>query len=543
MISKLMDTLEWSHPMQLNTKRGPRLLKKSPIGKAFWSVYRESPDKYKEFFREVGMSMTKFRDEWELAWWSDDQLKFKPIPTDKPADVEPELDLSDLPPLLHPEGLLEYQLTSVQMGVRSMQKYNRVLLGHSTGVGKTFCALGIARELGKKVAVICPKPIVTDWHRAAKMMGVETYEVCGWEWTKTGKSKMGRWTDDKKKQFRFMLPDDCLLVFDEVHRGKAPGTSQNAFLVRDAVVQNVPSIALSATIADDPTKLWAIGQFLGLHQGEKDYFRFIQNHGCRKTRFGFQYHGSDSVLKKLHHKIYPDRGNRLRHSDLGDAFPETLIHARAFDMDSAREIANEYEELCNRIEELRMQENFAINALAEQTRARQRIELMKCGAVASLTRDYLEEGCSVFIAVNFTESRDFLMKELKTECSIHGGQNEMERRGHIDSFQNDKSHIIIGQVQACREGLNLHDIKGNRPRVALIMPTPSIYDTKQVLGRVHRAGGKSKSIQYLVYAAGVTIEENICSKLDEKLKRLDLLNDGETDPTISLLPNEEKELT
>jgi len=538
-----MDTLEWSHPMQLNTKRGPRLLKKSPIGKAFWSVYRESPDKYKEFFREVGMSMTKFRDEWELAWWSDDQLKFKPIPTDKPADVEPELDLSDLPPLLHPEGLLEYQLTSVQMGVRSMQKYNRVLLGHSTGVGKTFCALGIARELGKKVAVICPKPIVTDWHRAAKMMGVETYEVCGWEWTKTGKSKMGRWTDDKKKQFRFMLPDDCLLVFDEVHRGKAPGTSQNAFLVRDAVVQNVPSIALSATIADDPTKLWAIGQFLGLHQGEKDYFRFIQNHGCRKTRFGFQYHGSDSVLKKLHHKIYPDRGNRLRHSDLGDAFPETLIHARAFDMDSAREIANEYEELCNRIEELRMQENFAINALAEQTRARQRIELMKCGAVASLTRDYLEEGCSVFIAVNFTESRDFLMKELKTECSIHGGQNEMERRGHIDSFQNDKSHIIIGQVQACREGLNLHDIKGNRPRVALIMPTPSIYDTKQVLGRVHRAGGKSKSIQYLVYAAGVTIEENICSKLDEKLKRLDLLNDGETDPTISLLPNEEKELT
>ena len=80
MISKLMDTLEWSHPMQLNTKRGPRLLKKSPIGKAFWSVYRESPDKYKEFFREVGMSMTKFRDEWEMAWWSDDQLKFKPIP-------------------------------------------------------------------------------------------------------------------------------------------------------------------------------------------------------------------------------------------------------------------------------------------------------------------------------------------------------------------------------------------------------------------------------------------------------------------------------
>ena len=521
--------------MQLNTKRGPRLLKKSPITQAFWSVYRESPDKYKEFFREVGMSMTKFRDEWELAWWSDDQLKFKPIPMDKPeADPEPELDLSSLPPLLYPEGLLEYQLTSVQMGVRSMNLYNRVLLGHSTGVGKTFCALGIARELGKRVAVICPKPITTDWHRAAKMMGVETYDVCGWEWAKTGKSKMGRWTDDNKKEFRFMLPGDCLLVFDEVHRGKAPGTSQNAFLVRDAVVQNVPSVALSATIADDPTKLWAIGQFLGLHQGGKDYYRFIQGHGCKKTRFGFECQGSNAILKKLHHRIYPDRGNRLRHSDLGDAFPETLIHARAFDMDSAREIASEYDELCNRIEELRMQENFSANVLAEQTRARQRIEMLKAPAVASLARDLIEEGNSVFIAVNYTETREWLMNELKTDCAIYGGQNELERRGHIDSFQNDKSRIIIGITQACREGLNLHDINGKFPRVALIMPTPSAYDLKQVLGRVHRAGGQTKSVQYIVYAAQVPIEEDTCNKLDGKFKRMDLIADGEVDATINL---------
>jgi hypothetical protein len=58
------------------------------------------------------------------------------------------------------------------------------------------------------------------------------------------------------------------------------------------------------------------------------------------------------------------------------------------------------------------------------------------------------------------------------------------------------------------------------------------------LGRVHRAGGKSKSCQYLIYAAGVYIEENICEKLDEKLKRLDLIADGEIDATISLVPKE-----
>jgi len=538
-INDLMATVEWSHPIQLNTKRGVRLLKKAPITQAFWKVYGEDKELFKKQMADAGIQLGKFREEWQLTHWSDDQLKFKQIiVSDNPVEAVPELDLI---PLLHPEGLFEYQQTSVQMGVASMNKYNRVLLGHSTGVGKTFCALGIARELGKRIAVVAPLAILTDWRRAAKMMGVETFEVTNWEWLKTGKSKIGRWTDDKKKEFRYYLPDDVILIWDEVHRGKSPGLSQNAFLVRDSVIQNIPAIALSATIADDPTKLWAIGQFLGLHQGGKDYFRFLSQNGCRKTRFGMQFTGGNSVLKRLHSRIYPEKGNRLRHSDLGEAFPETLIRAKAFDMENARKIAGEYDDLCNRIEELRQAENFSANVLAEQTRARQRIELLKCPAVAAMARDLIEENHSVFIAVNFSESRKWLMEELKTDCAIYGGQDEMERRGKIDSFQADRSRIMIGIIQASREGLNLHDLNGNHPRVALIMPTPSVFDLKQVLGRVHRAGGKSKSVQYLVYSAGVPIEESMCEKLDSKLKQMDTLNDGEVDATISLAPKEEEE--
>ena len=537
-IQNVIRMTEWSAPVQLNTKRGLRLVKKAPVSSEFWDIYREDRELCKKIMADAGISLGKFRDLWQLTWWSDDALKFASIGNDNPTEeTEPEIDFSELPPLKFPDTLFDFQKTSVQLGVRSVARYNRALLGHSTGVGKTFCALGIARELGKRVAVVCPKPICTDWHRAAKTMKVEVYEVCGWEWAKTGKSKIGTWTDEKKNEFRFTLPDDVILVFDEVHRGKGLNT-QNAILVRDSVVQDVQSIALSATIADDPTKLWALGQYLGLHQGESDFYRFLSTHGCKKTRFGFHFRGGNSVLKRLHHKIYPEKGNRLRHSDLGDAFPETLIKARAFDMDSAKQIASEYEDLECRIEELRMQENFSANVLAEQTRARQRIELHKAPAVAAMARDLIEEGNSVFIAVNYTETRKWLEEELKTTCSIYGGQTEMDRRGAIDSFQRDSSQVIIGITQACREGLNLHDLNGNRPRVALIMPTPSVYDLKQVLGRVHRAGGKSKSIQYIVYAAGVYLEENICEKLDEKLKRLDLIADGEIDPTITLTPKE-----
>jgi superfamily II DNA or RNA helicase len=530
-VHDLLATVEWSHPIQLNTKRGVRILRKAPIEDAFWKVYKEDRELFKEQLAAAGISMGKFREEWALSWWSDENLKFKSVIGND--NVEEKVEEINLIPLLNAENLFEYQQTSVQMGVASMAKYNRVLLGHSTGVGKTFCALGIARELGKRVAVICPKPITTDWHRAAKLMGVEIFEVCGWEWAKTGKSQLGRWTDDKKHEFKFMLPADVILIFDEVHRGKGEAT-QNAYLVRDSVNQNVQAIALSATIADDPMKLWAIGQFLGLHQGGKDYYRFLNQNGCKKTRFGMQFQGGNGILKRLHSRIYPEKGNRLRHSDLGDAFPETLIKAKAFDMDNAKKIANEYEDLCCRIEELRMQENFSANVLAEQTRARQRIELLKCGSVVSLTKDFLEEGHSIFIAVSFRETMEFLIKELNTKCVICGGQSELERRGNIDSFQRDQSRVIIGITSASREGLNLHDINGNYPRVALIFPQPSAYDLKQVLGRVHRAGGKTKSIQYIVYAAGIHIEEKTCNSLDEKLKRMDLLADGCIDPTISL---------
>lgn len=539
-IQALLDTVEFSQPMSTSTKRGPRLLRKASVTSEFWELYREDKDDYKQVMGDLGLQLSKFRDAWELAWWSRADLSFPTIPSSSAQKVEPEVKY-DLPPLIYPEKLFEYQLTSVQLAVRSMSKYNRALLGHGTGMGKTAIALAVARERGRRVAVICPKPITTDWHRLSKYLGVETYEVCGWEWVKTGKSKIGRWKDDKKKEFQFMLPPDTDLVFDEVHRAKAQGNTQNAFLLRDAVIQNVPTIALSATIADDPTKMWAIGQFLGLHQGGRDFFRFLNANGCYNTQFGMQFKGGNKILKNLHGRIFPDRGNRLKPSDVGSAFPETLIQARAFDMDTARDIAKEYDDLLVRVEQIRMQENAASSmgaVLAEMTRARQKIELFKAPAVCAMVKDLIEEGNSVFIAVNFTETLKFMEEELKTTCSIRGGQNDITRRGNIDSFQNDKSRVMIGIIQACREGLNLHDVNGNFPRVALIMPTYSVFDLKQVLGRVHRAGGKSKSIQYLIYAAGVDIEESVCSSLDAKLKRMDTLMDGEVDGTISVAPKE-----
>jgi hypothetical protein len=61
---------------------------------------------------DLGLQLSKFRDAWEIAWWSRADLSFPTIPSSSTEKVEPEVKY-DLPPLIYPEKLFEYQLTSV----------------------------------------------------------------------------------------------------------------------------------------------------------------------------------------------------------------------------------------------------------------------------------------------------------------------------------------------------------------------------------------------------------------------------------------------
>ncbi|NBQ65785.1 MAG: hypothetical protein EBT95_09730, partial [Verrucomicrobia bacterium] len=75
-------------------------------------------------------------------------------------------------------------------------------------------------------------------------------------------------------------------------------------------------------------------------------------------------------------------------------------------------------------------------------------------------------------------------------------------------------------------GVSLHDENGIRPRSSLICPTYSAIDLKQALGRIHRAGAKSKAVQRIIFAAD-SIEETVMKKVKAKLKNIETLNDGD----------------
>jgi superfamily II DNA or RNA helicase len=156
---------------------------------------------------------------------------------------------------------------------------------------------------------------------------------------------------------------------------------------------------------------------------------------------------------------------------------------------------------------------------------RQKIENFKIDTIVKLTFNYLKEGKNVAIFVNFTNTINELSKKLGTKCIIYGNQTVAERSKNIEDFCSDKSRIIICNIQSGGSGISLHDTIGNYPRVSLISPTWSAQDLLQVLGRIHRATGKTDVVQNIIFCKN-TIEENIGNVIKSKINNIRVLNDG-----------------
>lgn len=537
-----IEAMPWKEPQLISTAGGAKRVKSSSPTQGFWNLWKAHKDQLKD----AGFSIKKWQGEWIVSWWERKGEFLTPVLVDKPLpegeEPEPEVVVPNRRPLKISSGLLPFQVPLTETIVAAMETFNTSLNGCGTGVGKTYITLAAVREKFKKLLVICPKPITLDWARAANYMNADLVGAFGWEWIKTGKTEFGHWSTrqvkkcvkgqwvlvNQRDKFIWTVPEGTEVAFDEIHRAAYPDT-QNCHIVCQAIEQGLPIYGLSATIADDPTKMKAVGYMLGLHKNGKDYYDWMRRHGVVETRWGFKFEGTSRDLQAIHRKIFPHKGVRVKPEQI-EGFPQSQIVAKAYQMDESKEISAAYREMMEKVDELECKEMDAsaraMNILVVILRARQKVELLKVPLCVQLAEDALEEGMSVFVAVNFTDTLQELIKRLKVRSVICGGQKSLDRQAMIDAFQRNQNKIIVGNIKACREGLNLHDLHGGHPRLSLIMPTPSAFDLKQVLGRVWRAGGKTKSIQRILFAAN-TIEEDVCKSLATKLDRLDLVMDGD----------------
>ena len=421
-------------------------------------------------------------------------------------------------------NLFEFQIPHVDSLSAALLKYGAALDASDLGAGKTPCALFVAKKLGLRFGVVCLKSGVANWRRTAAEIGVQPSFVINYERLRAGNTGLGKFVN---KDFVWKIDTPFLIIWDEFHCCKAQD-SLNAKMALAA--KPLINLMLSATVASSPLEMRALGHLLGLHDGHRGFFQWAANFGMKRGRWNnLVYTGGEAGLLRLHSKIFPEKGARMRVADLGDRMKETLISADCYDLDEAGDVAQVYADMRTELDELAKTvagDSKKKSMLTILLRGLQRAELLKVPLFVELAENAVEENASVVIFVNFRATMEAICSRLKTKCVVHGTQSEEERNKAIDDFTADRERVIVVQIKAGGTGTNLNDQHGDHPRVALISPSFSMVTMKQALGRVARVNNKTASIQRIIYAAG-TPEEKACTAVRAKIKNLGALTDGD----------------
>ena len=205
----------------------------------------------------------------------------------------------------------------------------------------------------------------------------------------------------------------------------------------------------------------------------------------------------------------------MRITDLGDKIPKNHVIVECYQTDNHQTIEQIYSNIDKEL------------VITQILRERQKIELLKVPIFLELANDGLENNLSVAIFVNFHETLKILADKFNTTCVIHGKKTDKEREDNINSFQNNKSKLIICNIQSGGKSISLHDTKGGHQRLTIISPSYSSIDLIQTLSRCVRAEMKTPVIQKIIFCAN-TIEEKVCEKINGKIEFLRNLNGAET---------------
>jgi superfamily II DNA or RNA helicase len=438
-------------------------------------------------------------------------------------------------------SLRDYQVPHYGKFLQSLQKRRYVFDGSDTGTGKTYVALEACKALDVVPLVVGPKAAQGGWEAASEAVGVPL-EFIGYEKLRGQRKKetkygmnlidseylierpMGKGSQLNWKQ----IPDT--VIFDEVHRCSGLTSLASKALIA-AKRQANRIIALSATAADDPRQMKALGYALDLHGlsrkafNKTDYIGWLLRHGCTPGwAGGFDFtrnsEKGEKAFRLMHAEIFGSgKGVRMRKDEI-PGFPQTTIDVKMLmPDDQAAGVAAELHELNKHPE--RLEDIVAV---------RQALEELKVPALCGLAADYALTS-KVVIFVNYTATLKRLQRELPSVLPnglvdvIWGQQTESERWFAIKQFQANKLDALVVNAQAGGEAFNAHDPTGKVERTSLICPMDSGRRYKQVLGRVQRDGG-ARSQQYLCFFHN-TYESAVAKRMQAKALNIELFNDAD----------------
>ena len=430
----------------------------------------------------------------------------------------------------------EWQVPLAEHQTRVLRTERCMLSACHTGSGKTYLAVRTIRDLGMPALVVCPKIAISQWNGVIDGMDARGNVIGVVNPERLVASKNNPWYRNDQG---WLLGGDVprLLVFDEVHRGASGPDSKTTLALARWCNRAHPDnkvLAMSATPFETPMKMRAVGYLMGFHRfTEQSFYEWCRRYGCgyrdvgwgRTRRRIFEFTRdrtrADAIMRTLRHEM-GDRFMTVGPDEI-PGFPDevkevVLVDLAKRDHDA---LVRAYAEMPERIQH--MSEDDMVKTL----RLRQQAEFCKAETIAQMACDLVEDGYSVFIAVNFTDARLRIEEHLAAKgvkfASIYGGQKESERQQGIEEFQANRIHVMVGMMAACSVALSLHDERHERPRVSLISPGYSASELSQSLGRIRRVGGTT-AVQKIVIAAG-SVEERVGRAIERKMNNLAALTD------------------
>lgn len=389
----------------------------------------------------------------------------------------------------------------------------------ATGTGKTLCALTVAKELGRPAAVVAPLGTLPGWRRTAEALGMPLVSVNYESLTKA----RGFVTPQEIK-----LPKNALVIYDEAHKCKNHKTGNAKTMLRIAR-SGYKILALSATIAHHAEHLRAWNDAFNLaNTNSFSAFMYACGYYYEQSKWGGAWlPKSENSVDITRRRIAPFV-SAMTIEDAGEMFKENSVSVEVVSSQEDPALKKAYEEY---FRALRAGDKKTTgDHLVKELRARQASEKAKIPYILDKADELTEEGFSVVLFCCFNETIDELQRNLvgvkAFPAVIRGGQSPSAREAERKRFQENKTRIILCNLQAGGVGLDLHDLHG-QPRYSIILPDWSAVSIKQALGRIHRAGAKSPAIQQILYS-DVEVEKRMAEAVRAKLHNLDTLHDSET---------------
>lgn len=440
------------------------------------------------------------------------------------------------------------------------------------GSGKTYTACAVAKQTERVLIVICPKSVISTWHKVAKVFSIgkiECYTYAHFRksneyltFNKTPviknnkpKNKIDIEVTDAWKQK--LKNNNVLLVFDECDNLKNKSIQFKAARMLALSIYGQPKTSLSAvmflcaTPIDKPEQGGRYCQLFGIIRNKKLAHYDIQNgyildgileliHFCNMSERDTSYYISmfNNISQK--HALIEDLLKIYIKPQTFFAMPEPFI-------EGTLDLKNGYYKLSRQGEELlavglgklmkstgMKNPNDQINTKnvnwGDLTKALIEIEGIKIEILERKARDILDSdpNAKVVLILSYLNNIHICQELLLAynPVVLEGKVSVQNREKLIDKFNKDPScRVFIGNITVAATGISLHDMTGLYSRNMFIIPNYLVSKMHQATRRIHRVGSKGAATCRFVYGPINYKETSILNAISRKTQVMKDFND------------------